>query len=89
MDVRVCALKRGQVAAAQARRRIKRVARRKGYELHPDTVEAAGYVFVGTNAPALGLSAGQSLESTAAAGRWNSPKHHGKETGREPICPMQ
>jgi hypothetical protein len=66
--VRVCALKRSQVAAAQARKSIERVAQRKGYKPHPDTVEAAGYVFVVTTAPASSLSAEQSLE--VYRGRW-------------------
>jgi hypothetical protein len=68
IDVRVCALKRSHTATLQARERLERDARHKGHTPRPETIEAAGYVFVATTAPACALTAEQSLE--IYRGRW-------------------
>ena len=68
IPLRVCAIKRSETAAAQARQRIERTARHKGHKPRPETLEAAGYVFVATTAPADKLSPAQTLE--LYRGRW-------------------
>jgi hypothetical protein len=59
---RLIAVKRGQRAAARARRRIEREARRKQKEARPQTLTAAGYVFVWTSLDARAMSATEVLE---------------------------
>jgi hypothetical protein len=59
---RLIAVKRGQRAAALARRRLKREARRKGKQVGAATLTAAGYVFVWTNLPRRVMSAVAALE---------------------------
>jgi hypothetical protein len=68
IEVRVCAFKRSRVSAAQARQRTERAARKRGHTPRPETIEAAGYIFVATTVPASALSAEQSLE--LYRGRW-------------------
>lgn len=65
---RVCALKRSAQAAEQARRQAQRRAQKHGVQVTADTLEAAGYVFVFTTAPAHLLSATKALEFYR--GRW-------------------
>lgn len=65
---RVCALKKSRAAALQAREKLRRKARKTGHALQPETLEAAGYVFVLTTVPAETLSAEQVLE--IYRGRW-------------------
>lgn len=48
MSGRVCALKRSEAAAEKARRKVLREHARKGHKATPETIEAAGYVFVFT-----------------------------------------
>jgi len=59
---RLIAVKRGKQAAALARRRLEREARRKGRQIGPATLTAAGYVFVWTNLPTRVMSATAALE---------------------------
>jgi hypothetical protein len=59
---RLIAVKRGQQAAALARRRLEREARRKGKPVGAAKFTAAGYVFVWTNVPRRALSAVAALE---------------------------
>jgi hypothetical protein len=68
IGARVCALKRSRAAAHQARERLRRQARHQGHTLRPDTLAAAGYIFVLTTVPAGVLSAKQVLE--IYRGRW-------------------
>ena len=44
--VRVCAVKKSKAAAQRAREKTAREARRQGHQVRPDTLEAAGYIFV-------------------------------------------
>ncbi len=48
MPGRVCALKKSEAAAEKARRKVLRENSRKGHKVKPETIEAAGYVFVFT-----------------------------------------
>ena len=66
--VRVCALKKSKVAAQKAREKLRQQASRKGSVVKPETLEAAGYVFVLTTLPTEVLSAGQVLD--VYRGRW-------------------
>jgi hypothetical protein len=66
--VRVCALKKSKVAAQKAREKLQRNASKKGTAVKPDTLEAAGYVFVLTTLPVEVLAAQQVLE--IYRGRW-------------------
>jgi len=66
--VRVCALKKSKVAAQKAREKLRRNASKKGTAVKPDTLEAAGYVFVLTTLPVEVLAAEQVLE--IYRGRW-------------------
>lgn len=66
--VRVCALKRSASAAQKAREKLRQKASRKGTALKPETLEAAGYVFVLTTLPVEMLTAEQVLE--LYRGRW-------------------
>lgn len=43
---RVCAIRKSRPAAQRAREKAAREARRKGCRIQPDTLEAAGYIFV-------------------------------------------
>jgi hypothetical protein len=43
---RVCALKKSKVAAEQAQRKVPRDSSKKGRQTKPETLEAAGYIFV-------------------------------------------
>lgn len=45
---RLCAVRKGQEAAAQARKRVRKESRRGGKQVQPQTLEAAGYVLVFT-----------------------------------------
>jgi hypothetical protein len=65
---RVCALKRSRQAAEQARRQARRCAQRHGAQVAPETLEAAGYVFVFTTLGAQALGAARVLEFYR--GRW-------------------
>lgn len=65
---RVCALKRSAPATADAQRRALRSAQKHSAQAVPGTVEAAGYVFVFTTAPAQLLSPTKALE--LYRGRW-------------------
>lgn len=66
--VRVCALKKGRVASQKAREKLRQNASRKGMTIKPETLEAAGYVFVLTTLPVDVLNAEQVLETYR--GRW-------------------
>lgn len=65
---RVCALRMSRAAAERARERIRRNHQRKQRTLRPETLEAAGYVFVFTTLAAGKLSAAKVLE--LYRGRW-------------------
>jgi len=65
---RVCALKRSAPATEDAQRRALRSAQKHSAQAVPETLEAAGYVFVFTTAPAHLLSPMQALEFYR--GRW-------------------
>lgn len=45
---RVCAVKKSRPAAARARAKAARESRKQGHRVRPDTLEAAGYIFVFT-----------------------------------------
>jgi hypothetical protein len=66
--VRVCALKKSHVAAQKAREKLRQNASKKGTVIKPDTLEAAGYIFVLTTLSAEVLPAEQVLEMYR--GRW-------------------
>ena len=65
---RVCALKRSRQATEQARRQACRSAQRHGAQVAPETLAAAGYVFVFTTLGAQALGAARVLEFYR--GRW-------------------
>ena len=65
---RVCAVKKSRQAAEEARRRVRRAAQKQGAQVLPQTLEAAGYVFVFTTLPAVTLGTGKALEFYR--GRW-------------------
>lgn len=64
---RVCAVKKSQAAAARARAKAARASRQQGHVVRPDTLEAAGYIFVFTTLEAR-VSASAVLE--LYRGRW-------------------
>lgn len=66
--VRVCAVKKSRAAAEQARKKLRRKASKEGRSVHPDTLKAAGYIFVVTTVPSEALAAAQLLE--VYRGRW-------------------
>lgn len=66
--VRVCALKKSKVAAQKAREKLRQNASKKGTAIKPETLEAAGYVFVLTTVPVEVLAAEYVLE--IYRGRW-------------------
>lgn len=68
MAGRVCGVKRSRQAAEQARRRVRRAAQKQGSTVLPQSLEAAGYVFVFTTLPPATLGAAQTLEFYR--GRW-------------------
>lgn len=45
---RLCGLKKSEIAAEKARQRVRRESQRGGTQIQPETLEAAGYVFVFT-----------------------------------------
>lgn len=45
---RVCAIKKSKAAAQRAREKATRESRHQGHQIRPDTLEAAGYIFVFT-----------------------------------------
>lgn len=45
---RVCAIKKSKAAAQRARDKAERESRRQGHQVRPETLEAAGYIFVFT-----------------------------------------
>lgn len=51
MSVRVCALKKSAEQTRKSQEKVRQIASRKGRELQPDTLEAAGYVVVLTTLP--------------------------------------
>jgi hypothetical protein len=68
VSVRVCGIKKSKQATDDALRRLTRVAQRKQKTLTPRAIEAAGYVFVLTTAPAARLEATRVLDLYGA--RW-------------------
>lgn len=68
LPVRVCAVKRSEEATRLARKKIERVASKKGTETRPETLEMAAYIVTLTTAPADKLSARRVLELYRA--RW-------------------
>jgi len=65
---RVCALKKSRQAAEQARKRSQRENSRKGHRVQPETLEAAGYIFVFTTLSPSRCTAETVLEMYR--GRW-------------------
>jgi hypothetical protein len=65
---RVCAVKKSRQAAQEARRRARRKAQKNGVQVAPETLEAAGYVFVFTTVEAEVLNPTDVLEFYR--GRW-------------------
>jgi hypothetical protein len=68
MAGRVCALKRSAPATEQAQQQARRRAQKHGVQVTPETLEAAGYLFVFTTVPGHRLSPSQALE--LYRGRW-------------------
>lgn len=64
---RVCAVKKSRAAAARGRAKAARASRQQGHVVRPDTLEAAGYIFVFTTLEAR-VSASAVLE--LYRGRW-------------------
>ena len=64
---RVCAVKKSRAAAVRARAKAARASRQQGHVVRPDTLEAAGYIFVFTSLEAR-VSASAVLE--LYRGRW-------------------
>ncbi len=64
---RVCAVKKSRAAAARARAKAARESRKQGHVVRPDTLEAAGYIFVFTTLETR-ISASAVLE--LYRGRW-------------------
>lgn len=60
--LRVCALKKSAEQRRKSQQKARETAARKGRNLQPDTLEAAGYVVVLTTLPETTVSAGQVLE---------------------------
>jgi len=67
-DGRVCALRKSRQAAERARKRARRAAKKQGQQIKPETLEAAGYVFVYTSMSRERLPATRALEMYR--GRW-------------------
>lgn len=65
---RVCAIKKSRQSAEKARNQIIKEAKRNGTETKPETIEAAGYVFVFTTADRKHISSTNVLEMYR--GRW-------------------
>jgi len=65
---RVCAIKKSRVAAQRARDKLRRKASKQGRTLRPETIEAAGYIFVLTTVARQVLCAANILE--VYRGRW-------------------
>ena len=59
---RLVALRKSPAAAEHSRQKILQQAKKKGRQVHPSTLEAAGYIFVLTSIPAQILAAAQVLE---------------------------
>ena len=68
LAVRVCALKKSEEAAEKTRKKVRRIASRKGQKLKPETLEAAGYVMVLTTTTSAVLPAARVLDIYRA--RW-------------------
>jgi hypothetical protein len=64
---RVCAIKKSREATERAQRKVIKDSKKKGHEPQPETIEAAGYIFVFTTLDA-GFSAVRVLEMYR--GRW-------------------
>jgi hypothetical protein len=66
IEARVCAVKKSRAAAELARKKLRRNASKKGHTVRPETLQAAGFVFV--------LTTAQHLAPTCALevyrGRW-------------------
>ena len=60
--LRVCALKKSAEQRRKSQQKVRETATRKGRDLQPDTLEAAGYVVVLTTLLETTVSAGQVLE---------------------------
>jgi hypothetical protein len=60
--IRLCALRKSRLAAERAKRKVRRKAQRKQYQLQADTLELSEYVFVLTNLEAGAWSAPNILE---------------------------
>jgi len=65
---RICAVKKSRQAAEKAQRDARRAAQKQGTAVRPETLEAAGYIFVFTTVDAKSLSPGKVLEFYR--GRW-------------------
>lgn len=65
---RVCAIKKSRIAAEAAREKIIRAASKKQKVPKPETIEAAGYIYVFTTLPSTEIAAGDVLE--IYRGRW-------------------
>lgn len=65
---RVCALKKSRQAAEKARIKAKRSAQKHGSKIKPETLEAAGYIFVFTSASSHKITPNKVLEMYR--GRW-------------------
>ncbi len=59
---RVCALRKTRQATAKARRAVERAAQKGGHKTKPETLEAAGYIFVFTTMKREDMSASRVLE---------------------------
>ena len=62
MAARVVMLRKSEEAAEQARQKIRQAARKKGRQVDPRTLEAAGYIFLLTSLPADQLKAAEVME---------------------------
>jgi len=62
MPARVVMLRKSEEAARQARKKILQETRKKGRQVDPRTLEAAGYIFLLTSLPADQLKAAEVLE---------------------------
>jgi len=62
MPARVVMLRKSEEAAQQAREKILQDARKKGRQVNPRTLEAAGYIFLLTSLPADQLGAAEAME---------------------------
>jgi len=64
---RVCALKKNKIATQRARTKVLRESAKKGRQVQPETLEAAGYTFVFTTMP---RTAAPSVVLELYRGRW-------------------